>query len=154
MQERCKLTKLHKFVLWEAEEWTAKPWSLWQMGVAGWTVPISQGWRVDRITKPSQAVSQKSCRWSCWNHQQVLGTSWRGCQTPTFSRMGIPLLIAWVWLRGDSNRIFFLTGGSSMQIWKWELINTHLGIAFIIHFDFYVRVLCFFLRKVMKQILC
>lgn len=141
-QERCKLTKLHKSVPWEAEEWTAKPWSLWQMGVTGWTVPISQGWQVVKTQSSSQPKTlqmkllespagvgkQNQLKWLPDTHIQQDGDL---CA----HRVG---LIE----RKFKQEGFFLTGGSSMQMWKWELMNTHLGIAFIIHFDFWVRVLC------------
>lgn len=47
-------------------------------------------------------------------------TSWSGCQTPTFSRMGIPLLMAWAWLKWDSNRTFFLFSLQVAALCKFE----------------------------------
>lgn len=71
--------------------------------------------RDDKLQKPRQAASQASCRGSCCNRQQVFrsGTSWSGCQTPTFSRRGIPLCVVWVLWKWGSNKDF--------TSYRWQL---------------------------------
>lgn len=160
MQERCKLSKLHKFVLWEAEEWTTESWSLREMGMAGWDHPHLTG--MTSYKNPIQQPAKNPA-------DEAVATTSRCLEVePASVAARHPRSAGWASLCISSGvywddiqtRTFFLIGGSSVQIKKWVSIKTHSGIAFIKHFDFYPSVLLRFLRKVttdrktQKQILC
>lgn len=127
-QKRCKLTDLHTFVLWEGEEWTTVSWSLRHTVTAGWDHPHLTGMTSSKnpIEQPAknpadEAAATTSRRW------EVEPAGW-GC---VCTSCGFYWNCIWT-------RTLFLQSGSSMQIKKWVSINTHSGIAFIVHFDFWV----------------